>query len=341
VVRNAAEPRGVTRVVGVGASAGGLDALLRIVRLLPANLPVAICIVLHVPATGRSLLGAILNRQSDFDVRVAEDGESLQPGRAYVAPPDRHLTVADGRLELGRGPKENGVRPAVDPMLRSLAAAYGEHAVAVILSGALGDGSTGALVVKQSGGAVIVQDPDDAAVPSMPESAIRAVGDVDAVLTATEIGEELTRLAGATVEIGGEVAMNPGDVLALGPDRPSGPPSPFTCPECHGPLWEVSEGDLVRYRCRVGHGYSEDSMIIEQGSTVEAALWSALEALEERAEFLSRVSARHGEERPRLHNRFAGAAEDARDRAELIRRALGIRGEAPKAFDMQSAEAAE
>ena len=126
---------------------------------------------------GRSLLGPILNRQTDFDVRVAEDGEPIRPGRAYVAPPDRHLTVSAGRLELGRGPKENGVRPAVDPMLRSLAAAYGGNAVAVILSGALGDGSLGALAIKQAGGSVIVQDPDDAAVPSMPESAIRAVGD--------------------------------------------------------------------------------------------------------------------------------------------------------------------
>lgn len=338
---SAADPRGLKRVVGVGASAGGLDALLRIVRTLPADLPVAICIVLHVPATGRSLLGPILDRQTDFDVRVPSDGEALQPGRAYVAPPDRHLTVAAGRLELGRGPKENGVRPAVDPMLRSMAAAYGEHAVAVILSGALGDGSTGALAVKQAGGAVIVQDPDDAPVPSMPESAIRAVGDVDAILQAEEIGATLARLAHGASEIGGELVMNPGEGLEQSPDRPSGPPSAFTCPECHGPLWEVSEGNLVRYRCRVGHAYSEDSMMIEQGSTVETALWSALEALEERAEFLRRMSDRHADRRPQLHDRFAGAAEDARHRAELIRRALGIRGEPPKAFDMQSAEAAE
>ena len=135
--------------------------------------------------------------------------------------------------------------------------------------------------------------------------------------------------------------MNPGEGLESTPERPSGPPSAFTCPECHGPLWEVSEGDLVRYRCRVGHAYSEDSMMIEQGSTVETALWSALEALEERAEFLGRMSSRHAEHRPRLHDRFAGAAEDARERAELIRRALGVRGEPPKAFDMQSAEGAE
>jgi two-component system, chemotaxis family, protein-glutamate methylesterase/glutaminase len=323
VDRDPAE-RGLTRVVGVGASAGGVDALIRIVRTLPADLPAALCIVLHVPATGRSLLAPILDRQTPLAVRVPEDGEGLRPGCVYVAPPDRHLTVAAGRAELGRGPKENGVRPAVDPMLRSLAAAFGEHAVAVVLSGALGDGSAGALAVKQAGGAVIVQHPDDATVPSMPESAIRAVVDVDAVLTATEIGHELGRLVGAAPELREELVMQAGDAL---PDRPSGPPSAFTCPECHGPLWEVSEGELARYRCRVGHAYSEDSMMIEQGGTVEAALWSALEALEERAEFLSRISTRHAERRPQLHDRFAGAADDARDRAELIRQALGVSAE--------------
>jgi two-component system chemotaxis response regulator CheB len=326
-------------VVGVGASAGGVDALIRIVGSLPAGLPAAICIVLHVPATGRSLLGSILDRRTALEVGVPSDGEPLRPGRVYVAPPDRHLTVAGGRFELGRGPKENGVRPAVDPMLRSLASAYGEHAVAVILSGALGDGSTGALAVKQAGGVVIVQDPDDATVPSMPESAIRAVGAVDDILTVDEIGPALRRLVGGALSIGEDLTMNADESsLAFGPERPAGPPSAFTCPECHGPLWEVSEADLMRYRCRVGHAYSEESMVIEQGSAVEAALWSALEALEERAEFLSRMSDRYAERRPRLHDRYAGAADDARDRAELIRRALGVRGEAPKAFDMQSAE---
>jgi two-component system chemotaxis response regulator CheB len=328
--------RDVTTVIGVGASAGGVDALIRIVRTLPAELSAAICVVLHLPATGRSLLAPILDRQTELAASVPSDGEPLRAGRLYVAPPDRHLTVGAGRLALGRGPKENGVRPAVDPLLRSLASAYGEHSVAVILSGALGDGSLGALAVKRAGGKVLVQDPEDATVPSMPESALAVVGDVDEVLTSEQIGPALQRLAGSAPPIREELVMTGGDEA-----RPSGPPSGFTCPECHGPLWETSEGDLVRYRCRVGHAYSEDSMMLEQGSAVEAALWSALEALEERAEFLNRMAARHRERRPQLHHRFAGAAEDALERALLIRNALGLRGEAPKAFEVHSAEAAE
>lgn len=181
-------------VVGIGASAGGVDALIRLVRQLPADFPAAICIVLHVPASGRSLLAAILGRHTKLEVREAADDQELRAGRAYVAPNDRHLIVADGELRLDRGPKENGVRPSVDVMLRTLAAAYGSGAIAVILSGALGDGTAGAVAVRNAGGLVVVQDPEDATVASMPESALRAVGDADAVLQASEIGSALVRL---------------------------------------------------------------------------------------------------------------------------------------------------
>jgi two-component system, chemotaxis family, protein-glutamate methylesterase/glutaminase len=186
-----------TCVVGIGASAGGIDALTRLVGRLPAQLPAAVCVVLHIPATGRGMLAAILARHTALAVDVATEGEPLCAGRIYVAPPDRHLTVRDGHLRLDRGPKEHGARPAVDPMLRSLAVAYGTRAVAVVLSGALGDGSSGALAVRNAGGAVLVQDPVDATVPSMPESALRALGEADAVLPAGALGAAVARLVGA------------------------------------------------------------------------------------------------------------------------------------------------
>lgn len=328
------------RVIGIGASAGGVDALMRLVRKLPADLSAAICVVLHVPSSGRSLLAPILGRHTDLQVVEAQDGEPLAAGRVYVAPNDRHLMLADGEVRLDRGPKENGVRPAVDPMLRTLAASYGPHSVAVILSGALGDGSAGVVAVREAGGAVIVQDPDDATVPSMPESALRAVGSADAVLQASEIGPALERMVGSDA-MQEDTTMTPvEESYAEGPARPDGPPSPFTCPECNGSLWEIKDGQAVRYTCRVGHSYSEDAIVVEQGSAVEAALWSALEALEERAEFLRRVASRHGDGRPRLRDRFNSASEDALQRAELIRRALGTSGDRPHALDPQ-AETAE
>ena len=322
-------------VVGIGASAGGVDALNRLVRRLPADLPAAICVVLHVPSSGRSLLAPILARHTDLDVVEAEDGAQLVAGRAYVAPNDRHLVVDDGHVRLDRGPKENGVRPAVDPMLRSLASAYGSRAIAVILSGALGDGSTGAAAVRNAGGTVIVQDPEDATVPSMPKSALRAVGEAEAVLAVSDIGAALARMV-ATRTVGEDMVVSAGQEYAESPKRPDGPPSPFTCPECNGSLSEIRDGQAIRYTCRVGHSYSEDAMVVEQGSAVEAAVWAALEALEERAEFLRPVARRHGDERPRLRDRFNGAADDA----ELIRTALGTAGAHPHALDPH-AEVAE
>ena len=333
----AAEGAGAPRgVVGIGASAGGVDALIRVVRDLPAAFPAAICIVLHVPPSGRSLLAPILGRHTRLEVVEAQDGDALRAGCVYVAPNDRHLIVASGCVQLDRGPKENGVRPAVDVLLRTMAASYGGEAVAVILSGALGDGSAGAAAVRQAGGRVIVQDPEDATVASMPESAIRAVGGADEVVAAADIGPVLARLVEPQRKEDDAAVVEAEDPLAATSNRPDGPPSPFTCPECSGSLWELKDGEIVRYRCRVGHSYSEDAMVIEQGSAVEAALWSALEALEERAEFLRRVATRHGDRRPRLRDRFLGAAEDALERAELIRRALGAAGDRPHALDPQA-----
>jgi two-component system chemotaxis response regulator CheB len=337
------EPGGLAapaHVVGVGASAGGIDALIRVVRHLPASFPAAICIVLHVPSSGRSLLASILARYTDLAVVVAEDGQRLEAGHVYVAPNDRHLLIADGHLRLDRGPKENGVRPAVDVMLRTLAASYGPAAVAVILSGALGDGASGALAVRNAGGAVVVQDPDDATVASMPESTLQAIGEADAVVQATNIGPTLMQLVPALAKEENGAMTASGNPHAESSARPEGPPSPFTCPECNGSLWEVTDREAVRYRCRVGHTYTEDAMVIEQGSAVEAALWSALEALEERAEFLRRVADRHGDRRPRLRDRFRDAADDALERADLIRSALGVTGGEPHALDPQ-AEAVE
>jgi two-component system chemotaxis response regulator CheB len=330
-------PEGVPiGIVGVGASAGGVDALVRLVGSLPADLPVAVCVVLHVPATGRSLLAPILDRHSELPVMEAKHDVPLRAGRVYVAPTDMHLTVAGGRLQLDHGPRENGVRPAVDPLLSSIAAQYGERTVGVILSGALGDGSSGAVAIHEAGGVVIVQDPDEATVASMPETALLSVGRAAETLGIDAIGGRLVEIAHGLPPMREDVLVAPpSEILPGGPDRPSGPPTAFTCPECDGPLWEIDEGQGRRFQCRVGHAFSEDSLVVEQGTAVEAALWSALEALEERAEFLTRLAERfHG--KPRLFERHARAARDALDRAQLIRRALGARAEDDHALGLQA-----
>ena len=312
------------RVVGIGASAGGIDALCDVVSGLPAGLPHAICITLHLSASGSSYLPRILDRRCALPVLAATQGAPLQGGRVYVARPDHHLLVDRTTVRLSRGPKENGARPAVDAMLRSIAACHGTAGVAVVLSGALGDGSDGARLVLQAGGEVIVQDPAEALVRSMPERTIALVDGAATVLSAQEIGCAL-----------GDMPPNgrpPGEVMPVRnlerrdePSRPEGPATGFTCPECNGAIWEVREGDVVvRYRCRIGHDYSEDAMVALQGSAVETALWAALEMLEERSELLRKVAERRGAEHEGLRRRFTSAADDVEGRAELLRRALDL-----------------
>jgi two-component system chemotaxis response regulator CheB len=308
-------------VIGIAASAGGVEALREVVAGLPAELSAAICVVLHIPPTGRSLLAPILDRATDLDVIVAEDGLPLRAGTVYIAPADHHLLVHSDHVELSRGPKENGVRPAADPMFRSLARSWGADAVAVVLSGALDDGAAGAFAIDQSGGRVIIQDPDDALVPGMPESAL-AVTAAPQVASAGAIAELLSRLATSAGPRPDGIAPRPeAPETDFEPERPDGPASGFTCPECSGPLWELRVDALTRYRCRVGHAYSEEAMVAAQGTAVEAALWAALEALEERSELLLRLAGRV-EGLRRTHERFTEGAREASERAATLRRIL-------------------
>jgi two-component system, chemotaxis family, protein-glutamate methylesterase/glutaminase len=315
-------PRGV---VAMGASSGGIDALHRVLGALPKELPVAICVVLHIPATSRSLLAEVIARRTALPVVPARHRAPLRPGCIHVAPPDRHIIVRHGYLELDPGPKENGVRPAIDPLFRSMAATYGPRGVAVVLSGALSDGSSGARTVAEAGGVVLAQDPYDAMVPSMPEAAVAVAR--ARTFPAEELAAEISRIAEAMPELNKEevMALDEGhqSPVERSRHRPDGPPAGYTCPECRGPLWEFGEGELVRYRCRVGHIYYEDHFLEAKGDEIEASLWSALEALEERAELLGRVSARmSGNGNDRASARFRDRQMEAVHRAEILRTAL-------------------
>jgi two-component system chemotaxis response regulator CheB len=328
------------RVVAFAASAGGVEALRRVVADLPADFPAAICVVLHIPATSRSLLAPILDRNGPLPAVVAYGGAPLQAGLIYVAPADQHLLIRDDAVELSRGPKENGVRPAADPMFRSLAAAWRERAVAVVLSGALDDGSAGAAAISAAGGVVVVQDPQDALVPGMPDSAIAADSHAHVVPAGEVAGVLIGLMAEPVANPGGqpEMSTEPDPIVSSGPMRPEGPATGFTCPECSGALWELREGELVRYRCRVGHSYSEDAMVEAQGASVEAALWSALEVLEERGELLLRMAERMRHS-PRSERRFRDGAREALQRAALIRHALDVGVGLSRAVDEHEAAA--
>ncbi len=295
-------------LVAVGASAGGVETLQRLVSELDGQLRVAVAIVLHLPAGAHSVLPDILRRCSSVPCAHAVDLEPVVAGRIYVAPPDGHLVVEGNHFRLTRGARENDHRPAIDPLLRSMARDLGHRGAGVVLSGTLDDGAAGLAALRRSGGLAVVQDPDDALFSSMPMAALEAAG-ADLVAGVTEIGRFIRRLPGplgfrppAATPLRApdrrgplpEDRGTPGEnaVVGIDPGEVEGPPSRFTCPDCHGSLWQLDEGgELRRYRCRVGHSWTEDNLADRQSIELENALWTALRVLHERSDLFRRMRA--------------------------------------------------
>jgi two-component system chemotaxis response regulator CheB len=320
--------------VVIGASAGGVEAISRVVSDLPRDLHASVLVVLHI-SRGRSYLPEILTRAGRLPACHPEDGQTLEYGRIYVAPPDHHIIVESGKVRVAHSASENGVRPAVDPLVRSAARVYGGRVIGVILTGTLDDGTAGIAAVREAGGVTIVQDPEEALAPGMPRSAI-ASGKVDHVVALRDIA----MLIGALVEEDAPSRLPSGehphlrpmepDLAAMplavrGTDRP-GIPSVFSCPECHGTLWESDEHGVLRFRCRVGHVYSPESMIAAQTDEVDRALWVALRTLEERAAMSYRLAERGRERNQRwVDQAFTQRARETEEEMRRIRDLLRTR----------------
>ena len=322
-------------IIVVGASAGGVEALSTLVGDLPEDLPAAVFIVLHIAPHSYSALPRILARHTKLPVVTPTDGEAIRRERIYVAPPDRHLLVGEGVARVASGPKENGHRPAVDTLFRTAAAAHGSRVVGVVLSGTRDDGTAGLRAIHARGGVAIVQDPEEALFSGMPRSAV--VGDhPDWVMSVSEIGELLAKLArnepvdeeGRSVPMAEELETElrwANAELDYAPpiEPPIGKPSGFTCPECHGGLWEIEESGFPRYRCRVGHGFSAESLLVTQRTDVEAALWTAYRSLQERVALLTRLADRaHGRHAEITAEHFRAEALELGRQADVVRTVL-------------------
>lgn len=322
-------------IIVIGGSAGAVEALKGLVEALPRDLDAAVLVVIHIPPSSPGRLPEILQRHSAVRVAWAEDGEPIENGRVYIAPPDQHLIVEPGCVRLTRAPRENHSRPAIDPLFRSAALAYGPGVIAVVLSGRLDDGTAGLWAVQERGGTTVVQDPDDAAHPDMPRNAL-AYTEADHVVPAEALGGLLARLAREPVvphaepaspalELEVKIAMEANaldhGVMSLGPT------TPYSCPECHGVLMRVGEGGIPRFRCHTGHAYALDSLLASATEGVEETLWSALRAVEETV-LLLREAARHEASNgvrgggPVIASRFEEKAQESEARARSIRQVV-------------------
>lgn len=320
----------------IGGSAGGIDAIQRLLPVFDRTLEAAILVVIHMPANGRSLLDEVIARRTRLETAFAKEGEPILPRRVYIAPPDRHLLVdQQDRLKLWHGPYENHTRPAIDPLFRSAALARGGRVMGVVLSGLLDDGAAGLLSVKRCGGLAFIQAPSDAIEAEMPTRAARALGsNVDAVLPVEALAARIVELVGteaspsvAPSDIRLELDMLLGESVGIEALAKTGPPLALSCPECGGPLWGIGERPLQRYRCHTGHAFGLESFLSAQDSQIEQALWAAIKGLEQRSQMLTDL-ARDEDARGRSKavSRFSEEAGRLRKHAHTLRDVLMASG---------------
>src|SRR5262249_37035052 len=327
-------------IIVIGASAGGVEPLRAIVRDLNPELPASIFVVLRLSNDRPSSLAEILNRAGPLPVMAATDGARIEQGKIYVAIPDHHLLIDDGHVRVTHGPSENRHRPSVDVLFRSAAKSYGARVTGVVLSGSLDDGTAGLVAIKIRGGMAIVQGPAEAFRADMPRNAARYI-EVDNTLSCKKIGGFLNDLVLQEVhtEQAEPVSLEMAEESRIASLIPSqtddtekpGVPSSLACPDCHGVLWEIQEGDLLRWRCRTGHAYSPETLISAENEAVDQALWEAIRVLEERAALRRRLIGQARQRNlTRLEKHFAQAVSETEQTVETLRGLLAQHVEASR-----------
>lgn len=317
-------------IIVIGGSAGATAPLKDILSRLPADLPAAVFVVLHIPTRGIGILSTVAAAAGILPVRQAENGMAIENGKVYLAAPDHHLLLYDGHMILGLGPRENMVRPAIDPLFRSAAIHYGPRVIGVVLSGLLSDGASGLNAIKRCGGVALVQDPAEAIADEMPRRALEAT-EVDLLGAGSRLGDILSELARETAgavlpvppELKLEVAIAAGDRINSELLGGIAEPAALTCPACGGVLSKVRDGKPLRFRCQVGHAYTADALAKEQEGRVDEALRIALRIIEERAELVHRMAADGRQSgRRAVAEMYDTRAAEYRHYAEVIRQAV-------------------
>jgi two-component system chemotaxis response regulator CheB len=317
-------------IIVIGGSAGATAPLQQILGRFPLDLPAAVFVVLHIPAQGIGILSTVARAAGKLPVHQVTDGMIIENGNVYLAAPDHHLLIHDNHVRLGRGPRENMARPAIDPLFRSAALQFGPRVIGVVLSGLLSDGAAGLNAIKRCGGITLVQDPQDAISNEMPLRALEETT-VDLCVSGARMGDVLADLArespGAALPIPPELRLEV-EIAAgerLGTERLTriAEPAALTCPSCGGVLSAMKGDHPLRFRCQVGHAYTADSLAKSQEGRVDEALRVALRIIEERAELVHRmaVDARQSG-RAAVAEMYAARSVEYREYADMIRRVV-------------------
>ena len=314
-------------IIAIGASQGGVHALKTIVAGLGSGFSSPILVVLHIGAS-QSILPSILSEADGLAAGFARNGEKIRAGRIFVAPPDHHLLVKDGVLELSRGPRENWARPAVDPLFRSLAFEYGPDAIGIVLSGQLNDGTAGLYEIKRQGGIAIVQTPSSAEAPSMPGSALENVA-VDYCMPVAEMPRLLRRLSLERSNI-------------RRPPRPRVPaikkqgnmerPTALSCSECGGAMREQTIGSITQFRCHIGHMMTAEVLASAQAEILENSLSEIRRLLNERVALCRTIAEQQrAKGNAQVADKWIRTAEDAEARAQMVQPLIDLDWTHPEA----------
>lgn len=321
-------------IVVIGASAGGLEAIRELVSALPKKMAASVFIVVHTGRESPGLLATIVGRWSRMPTYYPAENSPVRPGHIYVAPADHHMLLDDHRVRIVRGPMENRSRPAIDPLFRSAAWNFGPRVIGIILSGLLDDGVAGLWAIKESGGITIVQDPGEAMFSDMPMNALRYVH-IDHILPVKQMARRLPELIAQPArkkrkshssdkfKLESEFAMAKRSIKDM---NRLGKPSAFACPTCHGTMWELRNGEMVRYRCHVGHAFSPKNLLAEQSDAVEEALYEALKAMEEKSVVLRRLASQFAAHSPSEKSSYESRAAKQDKNAKVIRELIAKRG---------------
>ncbi|AIC30623.1 chemotaxis protein-glutamate methylesterase CheB-type protein (plasmid) [Rhizobium etli bv. mimosae str. IE4771] len=316
-------------IIAIGGSAGSSAVLKTLVADLPADLPASVFVSTHIPANSPGFLPEILSARSKLPVTQAIDGQPIERGHIYLAAPDRHLLLMGETIKFGAGPRENMVRPSIDPMFRSAALSFGPRVVGLVLTGMLNDGAAGLHAIKTNGGTTVVQHPLDAEADQMPLAALEAV-EVDHVAPAADLGKLLAGIAGSDA---GPACGSPSDGLRLEVDIAAGArlgsaelrkiasPTALTCPDCHGVLSEVRGSQPLRFRCQIGHAYTADALVAHIDE-LDAAIRIAMRVMEERLTLVERM-ARDARDtgRPAVAELYEARAVEYKQYSETLRQA--------------------
>lgn len=313
-------------IVVIGGSAGAFPAVKTLLTKIPSDIRASLFFVQHIKPDKRTQLHRLLDADAALTVCPASDGKAIRMGEMRTACPDRHLLLSANGMHLVHGPKENHSRPAIDPLFRSAAVAYRTRVIALLLSGYLSDGVSGLNAVRQCGGLTMVQDPEEAQVADLPLNAL-AHHEPDYVGSVERLADLIVELSEqpapepepAPPNIAMEVRMSFGEDLSISNEQQLGELSPYACPECGGNLWEMDDV-ILRYRCHVGHGLTADALSELQAEKLDAALWTALRGIRERAQLLRRLERDASARIAGGSDRFKSSAVELEQQADILTR---------------------